>query len=446
MRLPLEALPVRLSTLWDRLRTSYWFVPTLMLVAAALAAWLAIYADTRVDLRRMSGLAWALVASSEGATAVMSTVAGSMVTIAGVMVFSITLVALSLASNQFGPRMLRNFIRDRVNQSALGAFLATFLYCLLVLSAIRHGPEGTEFVPRLAVGVGVLLAVASVATLIAYIHHVAVTIQADTLIQVIHADLCALMDALYPPAAGAATADGAVDTAIRHRFDASPGRVAAPCDGYLQAVDHGALASAAADADVVLRLDRAAGHHVLPGSVLMSVWPGTRLDGPLEARLQACVVFGHQRTATQDLEFALDQLVEIAARALSPGINDPFTAITCIDRLSSALARLAARGRVEGWHRDEAGVPRVLAHPLRFDAALDAAFNPIRQYACSNAPVAIRLMEALAELAAVCPEPDDRAALARHGDKLLRNATARFDDPADLADLRERYRHLHHPD
>ena len=120
-----EALPVRLNTVWEHLRTSYWFVPMLMLIAAVLMAWLAIYADTRVDLRQMESLAWALVASSEGATAVMSTVAGSMVTIAGV-VFSITLVALSLASGQFGPRMLRNFIRDRVNQSALGAFLAYF--------------------------------------------------------------------------------------------------------------------------------------------------------------------------------------------------------------------------------------------------------------------------------------------------------------------------------
>ena len=169
---------IRLQYLWERMRTSYWLLPSWMLLSAALLAWLALYVDSRIGLEVLDGVAWALVVSSEGATAVMSTIAGSMVTIAGV-VFSITLVALSLASGQFGPRMLRNFIRDRVNQTALGAFLATFLYCLLVLSAIRHDPL-QPFVPHIAVGLGVVLAVISVVTLIIYIHHVAVTIQAQS--------------------------------------------------------------------------------------------------------------------------------------------------------------------------------------------------------------------------------------------------------------------------
>ncbi len=441
MPLPTEALSVRLSTLWERLRTSYWFVPMLMLIAAVLMAWLAIYADTQVNLHERDWLAWALVASSAGATAVMSTVAGSMVTIAGV-VFSITLVALSLASGQFGPRMLRNFIRDRINQSALGAFLATFLYCLLVLSAIRHGDAAAEFIPRLAVGIGVLLAVVSVATLIAYIHHVAITIQADTLIEIIYRELCDQIDALCSAPGQAPEASPSAASGARHAFDEAPACVVSPCHGYLQALDHAALARVAAEADVVVRLERRAGHYLLQGSRLMSVWPAGYLDGPLEARLQACVVFGPQRTATQDVEFALDQLVEIAARALSPGINDPFTAITCVDRLSSALARLAALGRPAGWHRDADGVPRVHDHSPGFANALDAAFNPIRQYAKDSAPVAIRLMEALAELSGVCLEPDDRAALRRHADKLLRNAAARFGDAGDLADLRTRYARL----
>ena len=187
---------IRLRYLWERLRTSYWLVPSLMLLAAAVLAWLALYTDNQIGRDALDGLGWALVVSSEGATAVMSTIAGSMVTIAGV-VFSITLVALSLASGQFGPRMLRNFIRDRVNQVALGAFLATFLYGLLVLSAIRHDPQDA-FVPRIAVALGVVLAVASVVTLVVYIHHVAVTIQADTLIEIIYRDLHSLMDSLYP--------------------------------------------------------------------------------------------------------------------------------------------------------------------------------------------------------------------------------------------------------
>lgn len=437
-------MAIRLRYLWEQLRTSYWFVPSLMLLAAAAMAWLAISLDSRFGLDGSSSIAWALVGSSAGATAVMSTVAGSMVTIAGV-VFSITLVALSLASGQFGPRMLRNFIRDRINQSALGAFLATFLYCLLVLSAIRHGAPQDAFVPRLAVGIGVLLAVASVATLIFYIHHVAMTIQADTLIENIYADLCQLMDTLYPARAEAA-ADRPGPLAAPHGLDAEPACVPSPCHGYVQAVDHAALVAAARAAGALVRLERGPGDYVLAEARLMSVWPPEALDEACCSALQACVVFGAQRTATQDMEFALDQLVEIAARALSPGVNDPFTAITCVDRLSSALCRLGRRPPPDPWHFDDDGASRLIAPPVGFSQALDAAFNPLRQYACDNPAVAIRMMEALDELAALVTRQDDLAALRRHADMLLRGGSARFGEPSDRADLRVRHaRVMAHP-
>ncbi|MCB1914606.1 MAG: DUF2254 domain-containing protein [Rhodocyclaceae bacterium] len=432
---------IRLQYLWERMRTSYWLLPSWMLLSAALLAWLALYVDSRIGLEVLDGVAWALVVSSEGATAVMSTIAGSMVTIAGV-VFSITLVALSLASGQFGPRMLRNFIRDRVNQTALGAFLATFLYCLLVLSAIRHDPL-QPFVPHIAVGLGVVLAVISVVTLIIYIHHVAVTIQADTLIEAIYRDLCALMDRLYPEAIGDhAEAPHAAASDQPHRFDRAPTEVLADCHAYVQAIDLAGLVAVAAGNDLVIRLRRSPGQYVLHGSVLMSVWAEQEIEEELRERLRRLVVFGAQRTATQDVEFALDQLVEIASRALSPGINDPFTAITCIDRLASALSLLASRRVPPAWHTDTDGVARVYDSPVSFDKAIDAAFDPIRQYARGNAPVTIRMMEVLAELVPLCRRQRDKQALSRHADMLLRSAVAALPEPHDVADVRSRHRHV----
>jgi len=430
-------MKLRLRYYWDRLRTSYWFVPSLMLIAAAALAWSAVGIDSRIG-NAGGQIGWGYLGDSQGASQVLSTIAGSMVTIAGV-VFSITLVALSLASSQFGPRMLRNFIRDRVNQAALGAFLATFLYCLLVLRTIQHDPAAT-FVPHIAVSLGVLLAIASIAMLIFYIHHVATHIQADTLIDVIYAELCALMDTLYPDPIDHANASAdAIEAAPAFHLDKAPGRVCSSCDDYLQGVDTDALVAAASEFDVLVRVERRPGDYALRGALMLSVWPADKLDEAAADALRGCLVFGTQRTATQDVEFAIDQLVEIAARALSPGINDPFTAITCIDRLGSALARLAQRAVPAAVHADDEGKPRLIAPPVGFPEALDAAFNPIRQCARGSVPVTIRLLEVLGEIEPLTARLDDREALRRHARMVMRSAESGLPEADDRDDARRRY-------
>ena len=433
-------MKLRLRYYWDRLRTSYWFVPSLMLIAAVALSRAAVGLDTQLGERTLV-LGWGYPGDSQGASAVLSTIAGSMITIAGV-VFSITLVALSLASSQFGPRMLRNFIRDRVNQAALGAFLATFLYCLLVLRTVRHGPED-GFVPHLAVTLGVVLAVASIAMLIFYIHHVATHIQADTLIDAIYAELGSLMDRLYPQAIGERADAGSPEVPLAlgtpHGFDQPAATVYAECDDYLQAVDGEALMAVAAAHDLVVRVERRPGDYALCGARLMSVWPAERLEPEMAESLRACMVFGAQRTATQDIEFAIDQLVEIAARALSPGINDPFTAIACVDRLGSALARLAQRALPSTLRADQNGRPRIIAAPVSFTDAIDTAFNPIRQCAGNSAAVTIRLLEVLAEIEPLASRSEDRAALRRHALMLMRSAETGLAEHDDREDVRRRY-------
>ena len=431
-------MKLRLRYYWDRLRTSYWFVPSLMLIAAAALAWSAVGVDSRLGGAGAEPVSWGYLGDSQGASQVLSAIAGSMVTIAGV-VFSITLVALSLASSQFGPRMLRNFIRDRVNQAALGAFLATFLYCLLVLRTIQHDPQAT-FVPHVAVSLGVLLAIASIAMLIFYIHHVATHIQADTLIDVIYAELCALMDALYPDPIDHANASAdAIEAAPAFHLDKAPGRICSNCDDYLQGVDTDALVAAASEVDVLVRVERRPGDYALRGALLLSVWPADKLDEGAAEALRGCLVFGTQRTATQDVEFAIDQLVEIAARALSPGINDPFTAITCIDRLGSALARLAQRAIPPALHTDADGKPRLIATAVGFPEALDAAFNLIRQCARGSVPVTIRLLEVLGEIEPLTARLDDREALRRHARMIMHSAEGGLPEADDRNDAQRRY-------
>lgn len=433
-------MKLKLLYYWEHIRGSFWFVPTLMLFAATLLSWFVVRLDAELDTSKFFFGGWGYSGDSDGASAVLSTVAGSMITIAGV-VFSITLVALSLASSQFGPRMLRNFIRDRVNQVALGAFVSTFLYCLLVLRTIRHD-DAAPFVPHLAVALAVVLAVVSIFVLIYFIHHVAINIQADTLIDEIYTELRQRLDAIYPQTSHSIEHAGATDPAelgAPHRFDQDPGGVRTTQDDYVQAIDLDTLLEVASTNDFVVRVERRPGDYVIAGSLLFSVWPAEKADEDNSHALRGCVVFGAQRTATQDIAFAIDQMVEIAARALSPGINDPFTAIVCIDRLGSAMAQLAQRDLPSPIHVDVNGRPRVIAPPVNFSDILDAAFSSLRVFAHGNAQVTLHMVEILREIETLATRRDDRAALERHAMMLMRSADAGLAESEDSADVRRRY-------
>ncbi|MEO6663743.1 MAG: DUF2254 domain-containing protein, partial [Rubrivivax sp.] len=333
----------RLLKFWDLLRGSFWFLPTLMSLAALALALGSVEVDTSMADGWLDDARWAYLAytgGAAGASQVLSTIAGSAITIAGT-VFSMTLVALTLASSQLGPRLLRNFMRDRVNQVVLGTFISTFVYCLVVLRTIRRQDEDM-FVPHLAVTLGVVLALASLAVLIYFIHHVAVSIQADTMVTRVGAELLDNIDRLFPqtdPLARlrdrrgradrqAGTADATRGAAAQIRlpagFDERADTVASPVDGYLQQVDVMELVVLAKAEGLQLRLERQPGQYLITGQPLLRVWPPGRVDDALRERLLDACVSGDQRTAVQDFEFVVCQLVEVAVRALSPGINDPF--------------------------------------------------------------------------------------------------------------------------
>jgi uncharacterized membrane protein len=421
---------------WDRIRSSFWFLPSVMAGAAVALAFATVALDTAVTNEWLRSRSWTYTGGAEGASAVLETVAGSMITIAGV-VFSLTLVALSLASSQFGPRLLRNFMRDTTNQLVLGTFVASFLYCLLVLRTIRRADE-VAFVPHLSVTLGVLFALVSLGVLIYFIHHVSMSIQADEIIARVSSELAAGIDRLFPKQLGKSAA-GAARPRVPETFDQDARIVEAAGDGYLQLIDAEGLMGLAADEDAIFRIERRPGQYVIAGSPLLRAWPGERVTDDLAAKVNAVFVLGNQRTDAQDIEFAVHQLVEIAARALSPGVNDPFTAIACVDRLGSALCRLARRELPSPYRYDEQNRLRVVAPAITFPEIADAAFNQIRQHSRPNAALAIRLLDTIAVIAAAAQRTEDRDALRRHADMIVRGAREALPEAEDRRSVEARY-------
>lgn len=433
-------MSVQIFKYWDRVRSSFWFLPAVMVGGAVVLSFVTVALDERVTDRWLLALSWTFSGGSKGASSVLTVVAGSMITLAGV-VFSMTLVALSLASSQLGPRLLRNFMRDTPTQLVLGTFVATFLYCLLVLRTIRHADE-IAFVPQLSVTLGILFAVLSVGVLIYFIHHVAVSIQVDEIVARVSTELVEGLDRLFPEhigRAGQRMSQAPPDSGFLDAFDLEACPACAVDDGYVQVIDEDTLMALATQNDVVIRLERRPGHYVVAGRPLVLVWPASRVTDSLADEIISAFVLGSQRTVGQDFEFSVNQLVEIAVRALSPGVNDPFTAVTCVDRLGSVLCRLVVRDKPSPYRYDKQDRLRVIAFPTTFPAITDAAFNQIRQYGRSSAAVTIRLLETIAVVARVAPRPEDRAALIRHAEMIVRGASDGLPEAEDRRKVEERY-------
>ena len=275
-----------------------------------------------------------------------------MITVVG-LVFSITIVALTLASTQFGPRMLRNFVRDRGTQVTLGTFVATFVYSVLVLGSVSHG--GNAFVPHLSITVALGLLLVDLGVLIYFIHHVATSIQ---LPQVIAEHRGGPLEAIASEVARRRRrrADAGARAARRRPSSSlastrTARHVPATTSGYLQFVGYPTLVDIATRADAVIELLHRPGHFVVEGLPLAKVWPPAA--APEVARgLERAHATGAHRTLAQDLTFAIDQLVEIAIRALSPAVNDTFTALTCIDWLGDGLCKISAQWNPDRVHRD----------------------------------------------------------------------------------------------
>ena len=420
---------------WTLLRSTFWFVPGLMVLAAALLAGITLAADTA--LRDIDLPGWLYAGGADGARALLSTVAGSMVTVAG-LGFSITIVALVLASTQFGPRLLTLFMRDVTSQATLGVFAGTFTFCVLILRSIRGpGEGGAAFVPQVSITVALGLTLLSIGMLVYFFHHVAESIQAPKLVATVARDLDRAIDTLYPQDIGqggpepdpADVPDPATDPVIH-----------AAANGYVQVVDDAALLALATGHDLCVRLLIRPGLFVVRGNAIIAVRSPAPLTPALEARLRSTLIVGDVRTAEDDLEFSVRQLVEIALRALSPAINDPFTAMAAIDWLGAALARLAAGEWPSRFRYDEAGRLRVVADVSTFGGVTHTIFSRIRHYGGASPVVLNRMLEAVAAFGPHIRVASDRDLVRDETEAVMTMGRSLITSQADLAELDRRYR------
>lgn len=418
----------RLENAVETVRSSYWFVPTIMTSGAIALAAFMVWLDIRTGgawLREHLG--WYHSIKPSGARDVLSTIAGATLTVGGTA-FSVTIAAISFASGQFGPRLLTNFMEDRGNTYTLGTFVATYVYCLFVLRTVREG-SADAFVPQLAVAVGMLLALCSVAMLIYFIHHVPRAIHINRVIAGIGRQLIAGIGRRFPCTIGVPAPEQDRRDAQSHPA-AGSASVPSRERGYVKRLEETDLRRIAEERDLVIRLRCRPGDFVICGRPLLDVWPAEKLDEALCSSLRGAIVVGSERTPAGDLRFLINELVEIAGRALSSGVNDPMTAVSCIDWLGAALADLAQRDMSDPKRAGDDGVVRIIALPDEFATFVVHSLGRLRQYTSRDMIAGTRVLETIALVASTCRTVAQLGALNLERERFIRLAREQLAGPA----------------
>ena len=414
----------------EELRASLWFVPALAVVAAAALATVLI----RIEIGRNGWLADIVFpGGAESARAILQTIAGSVITVTGV-VFSLTVVTLQLASTQFSPRLLRTFLRDVSNQVVLGIFLATFTFCLVVLRAVASGTNGEpDRVPALAITGAYVLTTGSVIALVYFIDHIARAIRIDSLMREVNEDASEVIEHVgsQTPASGAAPA-----------FDPSAPRVAVPArrSGFVQAVDEDALVKAAVDARCTVVLEACIGARVIEAApVAWLYFDGNdhEASDALKRRVAGAVQLGYERTMQQDVAFGLRQLVDVAVKALSPGVNDPTTAVHAIGHLAHLMVRLSHHELGPRVRTDDAGDVRAVVPGHTFEDFLKLSCGQIRRYGAGEPAVTGELLRLILDVARADHPAAHADAICTETDLIVAAAERHTEEPADLGDLRQ---------
>ena len=409
-----------LRKVWSTVRNSLWFIPTLWVIASAALAFAMIEVDrTTPDFAARYPLIFG--GGADGARGLLSAIAGSMITVAGVT-FSITIVALQLASTQFAPRVLRTFMRDQVNQVVLGSFIGAFTYAILVLRSIRG--EGLEeldtFVPAVAVSVGILFSLVALGMLVYFLHHIATRIQISTIVASVADEAVDHIESGWPEDP---------EPPIEPLAQASSGVVRADKSGNLQLLDTERMVEIATRYQIVVRLTVVPGDWVQKDAPLFDVWPASAANDEVARELNAQITVGAQRSIEQDVAFGIRQLVDVAVKAISPGINDPTSATDCIDRLTEILVAAGRRHTPHRSHTDDDGELRLVVLHRRWDDLVALAFDQLRQYGDGNPDILIALANGIRTICLATP-PGRHPALHRQA-RLIADAAASIRVEAD---------------
>ena len=447
--MPRALSPARVRLLWSSLLSTLWFMPGLLVLGGAALAVAMVDVSARVDAEVLARWPRLFGASADSSRDMLAAIAGSLITVAGVT-FSITMVAVTQASAQYSPRILRNFMRDRASQIVLGGLAGIFTYCLVVLRTIRGGDEG-NFVPSIAVLIGFGFAIVGIALLIFFIHHIASALQASSIVARVASDTVGAVDRLFPAEVGEPDGRRDHDADLARLDHARWVTIPAEHPGYIQNVDADTLLDIARRHDTVVRMDCAVGDFVIPGLPLASIATDARTPAPPPTRpsspaardaapsrewtklaeaLTDAFDLGNFRTVEQDASFGVRQLVDIALKALSPGINDPTTAMNAIDHLAVVLARAAVRAD-EPELRYDGDAVRVVARGPTFRSLAEGGLSEIRRYAEGHVAVLARLVDVVEALAGLALHASRRDVLTRHLDLLEEACGRSVQAPAD---------------
>lgn len=406
----------RIQTWWFTITQSLWFVPTVMTGGAVVLAIITPWIDQTVLSDSRSDIGWLFGGGTEGARGVLQAISGTMITVTA-LVFSLTVVALQLASSQLSPRILHTFMTDRATQVVMGSFIGTFTYALLVLRVVRAPlEESGGFVPSLSVTVAIVLAVGCVGLLIFFVNHVTNAMRASVVINRAASAARGLIDQIYPDDVDEATER---DSPVAIPFQPAA-VVRAEGSGYLQRVDIDALGRLAEQDELMIRPEPEVGSFVLPGAILATVWPAEAVDDDVDRAIRGAFGLGVERTLQADVAFGLQQLSDIAVKALSPGINDPTTARICIDRLSELLVLLGGRAPADRVLHGEDGQTLVVLSPPSFADLVNEAFSEIRHYGSNDPVVAAYVVAMLGRIAELVPD-ERRQPLVEQAELLLRS-------------------------
>lgn len=407
-----------------------------MVIAVLLLAVSMIALDRQVQLEGVRVFGALVPKGTQSAGTLLSAIATSILTVAG-SVFSIAIVAIQLASGQFGPRMLRDFMKNRVNQITFGACSATFTYAVVVLWSIEDTSE-LSFTPQISVFVGLIITILTVGTLIYFVHSVADSVHADNLIARIGRDLEETIERFFP-SDNVGPAQRRV-CEVDSNFEADAITIPAQMSGYIQKIDLQKLTEIATHNNLIIKLAYRPGQFVVENSAIAYAQTTQQsesikqLDFDLQKQINQTFTCGDQRKSEYDVEFPIKQLVEIAIRAISPAVNDPFTAIRCIDRLSVHLCQIISKPPAKAYQFDTANTLRLILEPVTFDSLVDAAFNQIRQYGKTDVAVTIRLLEGLETIGHQAQNNKQRQPLLRQIEMVNRASQ----DPNNIAEENDR--------
>jgi uncharacterized membrane protein len=391
------------------LRGQIWLIPVIMIILTMALAYFLLTNKYLIGALEDADLWWIYGGDASSARELLSSLLSGLMTMTSLVV-SITFVVLTLAANQLGPRLIETFMADRQIQAVLGLFLSTILYVLIVLRTLEDELE-KEAVPHIAVTVGSGLTIICLITLLFYLHKVARSIVADNVIATTATELQKNIRDILPEQVGGAQDD------LPHPELRGGTSVSLERSGYIQTIDYDALVKLARQKEVVLKVEVRSGHFLLKRGDHVRVHCKSDLDEDVVTAIRKAFVIGQKRTSAQDLEYGIRQLVEIALRALSTGINDPFTALVVIDRLGVALEEVLAREPLPGFFRDEDGEIRVVADRLN-EGAIDAAFDLIREAGANQPLVLLRIADVLGQLAPVLHDDAAQRAVLSQLEKL----------------------------